>query len=153
VFSVPLLLCSNNPTPKLYPIEIFSVLLWVVSFVLENVADMQLANFKGRQSKLWKEGKITNPGVCRDGLWKFSRHPNYFFEVLIWTSYALFSLPSVTENWQYLPILFQPFAAFYFLVHFTGAWMAEQSSLRKRGEDYKKYIESTNMIFPWFPKN
>jgi len=153
VFSFPLFLACNNPTQSIYPIEYFSVILWLVSFFLENVADFQLAKFKAKQAKLLKEGLIKTPGVCKEGLWKFSRHPNYFFEFMIWCSYSLFSLPSITEAWQYIPVAFQPYLAYYFLVHFTGAWMAEQSSLKKRGEEYRKYISSTNMIFPWFPKS
>eukprot|EP01097_Dermamoeba_algensis_P004392 TRINITY_DN2873_c0_g2_i1.p1 TRINITY_DN2873_c0_g2~~TRINITY_DN2873_c0_g2_i1.p1 ORF type:complete len:293 (-),score=46.87 TRINITY_DN2873_c0_g2_i1:59-937(-) len=159
IFSFPLYLACHNAQPSLHFLEVFAVVLWLVAFATENVADFQLTRFKVREHKKQKEreqsGSSQSPpsgAVCRDGLWKYSRHPNYFCELLLWTSYSIFALPSVTSTWHYLPLALQPVVAYYFLVHFTGAWMAEQSSLRKRGAEYEKYIRNTPILFPWFPK-
>eukprot|EP01098_Paradermamoeba_levis_P013792 TRINITY_DN6380_c0_g1_i1.p1 TRINITY_DN6380_c0_g1~~TRINITY_DN6380_c0_g1_i1.p1 ORF type:complete len:249 (-),score=60.95 TRINITY_DN6380_c0_g1_i1:128-874(-) len=151
VMSLPLFLSGNNKTPYILPVEWLALFLWAVSFLLENVADAQLSAFKVKQAKKRKEGG-DGMGVCKEGLWKYSRHPNYFFEFCIWCCYCIFSLPSLTEPWHYVILVTQPLVAYYFLVHFTGAWMAEQGSLKRRGEEYKRYIQTTNMIIPGFPR-
>eukprot|EP01137_Pigoraptor_chileana_P020886 Opistho-2@83820 len=123
--------------------EIAGVALWFVSFALENVADTQLAKFKANRNN--------RGGVCNIGLWKYSRHPNYFFEFLIWCSYALYTVPSCNESGDWAVVFALPVVAYYFLVHFTGVPMTEAGSLKHRGEPYRLYMERTSMFFPWFP--
>jgi steroid 5-alpha reductase family enzyme len=144
VLSLPLTLMYNNSGDKYFHfLEIIGIVIWTLSFFLENLADVQLSKF--RMSK--------SPGVMNKGLWKYSRHPNYFFEWMIWVSYVIMSIPSITEQWQIVAICFLPIVAYYFLVHFTGVPITEKASLKKRGEVYRQYQENTNMFFPWFPKN
>ena len=142
IFSAPIILMTNNQSEDINYLEIFGFLLWIISFYLENVADLQLVAFK--------LNKEIRHGVLNTGLWRYSRHPNYFFEILVWTSYVIMSIPSCTEYFHYCMLLLVLMIGYYFLVHFTGVPMAEKSSLLRRGETYRKYMETTNMIFPWF---
>eukprot|EP00455_Lapot_gusevi_P037533 TRINITY_DN4206_c0_g1_i2.p1 TRINITY_DN4206_c0_g1~~TRINITY_DN4206_c0_g1_i2.p1 ORF type:complete len:307 (+),score=79.66 TRINITY_DN4206_c0_g1_i2:85-1005(+) len=145
--------------------EIGALCLWVTAFVMENVADVQLSKFTIRmkkEAKKLKEEQQQNPAACAridaegkvmdQGLWRYSRHPNYFCEFLLWCAYALYAWPSAYQTWQYVLLILVPVVAYYFLVHFTGIWMAEQVSLVRRGEAYRRYQQTTNMFFPWFPK-
>ena len=141
---VPLMLACRNTSPQIDALEWIAVALWAVSFLLENVADAQLDRFR-RDSG-------TKGGVCRTGLWKYSRHPNYFFEFVIWASYALFAVPSATNAIDYLVLFLVPLMAYWFLVHFTGIPVTEQASLARRGNAYASYQAATNRFFPWFPK-
>lgn len=114
--------------------------LFLVSFVGESVADRQLARFKRRPD--------TSGKTCREGLWRYSRHPNYFFEWLHWLSYPLLAASSVWALWTLVPVAL----IYVFLVHVTGIPPAERSSVESRGDDYRRYQQETNAFFPWFPR-
>eukprot|EP00128_Syssomonas_multiformis_P010038 Colp12_sorted_trinity150504_noHs@4464 len=154
--SMPLWVACKNATAELSYYEIFAVALWFAAFAFENVADTQLTEFKKKQSRAAKqakaEGKTFEPGVMKSGLWRYSRHPNYFGEFLIWISYVVYTVPSVTSWWQVPSLVLLPYVAYFFLVHFTGVFMAEQASLKKRGAVYKQYQDETNMFFPGPPR-
>ena len=107
------------------------------------IADVQLDRFRQRSA-----GK---GGICRTGLWRYSRHPNYFFEFLIWVSYSIFALSSATGVMDFLALLIVPITAYWFLVHFTGIPITELASLQRRGQDYADYCDETNRFFPWLP--
>jgi steroid 5-alpha reductase family enzyme len=116
----------------------FSV--WLVAILGESLADRQLAAFKADPSNRGK--------VCSAGLWKFSRHPNYFFEWLVWVALFLFALPA---PWGWTTI-FAPALMLFFLLRVTGIPYTEQQSLRSRGEAYRSYQRTTSAFVPWFPK-
>jgi len=143
VFSLPLILMCNNTEETLYKTEILGLIIWAISFYLENVADIQLSKFQ-----LKNKGNINC--VMDKGLWRYSRHSNYFFEWMIWNSYALMTFYSINSQWQYAILILMPAVAFYFLVFYTGVPMAEKNSLKRRGEIYRKYQENTSMFIPWF---
>ncbi len=79
ILAIPFLLISINSSPYLQFIEVFGILIWVVGLVGEIIADGQLKSFK---VNVLNKGK-----TCSRGLWKYSRHPNYFFEWLMWVGY------------------------------------------------------------------
>lgn len=141
----PLIIACQNGQPDIHFYEWLAVLLWAVSFVLENVADFQLDRFRARTE--------STGGVCRTGLWYYSRHPNYFFEFMIWCSYALFAASSVRSLPELSVLVLVPITAYWFLVHFTGIPMTERASLERRGAAYAEYQSSTNRFFPWFPRS
>jgi steroid 5-alpha reductase family enzyme len=140
VLSAPFLLASQDPVPAFSIFEYAAVVLWVVSIAGEITADMQLNAFKSNAANRGK--------TCRVGLWKYSRHPNYFFEWLIWVAFALFAFASPMG---YLA-LFCPLLMLYFLFKVTGIPATEAQALRSRGEEYRRYQESTSTFVPWFPK-
>ena len=134
------LIACLNPAPALHPFEIAGAILWVVAISCEATADAQLAAFKRNPA---------NKGqVCAVGLWRFSRHPNYFFEWLIWVAYFLFALGS---PWGWVAIV-GPASILYLLLRVTGIPMTEEQSLRSRGDAYRRYQQTTSAFVPWFPK-
>lgn len=138
--SIPFLLAARNPAPVLSPLEWTAAALWLLAFTGELTADAQLAAFKRRPG--------TRGHTCQDGLWRFSRHPNYFFEWLIWMAFALFALAS---PYGYLGFL-SPALILYFLLRVTGIPATEEQALRSRGEEYRRYQQTTSAFVPWFPK-
>jgi steroid 5-alpha reductase family enzyme len=116
-----------------------AVAIALLSFAGETIADRQLAHFRSNPAKRGE--------VCRDGLWRYSRHPNYFFEWLHWWAYVAFALNS---TWWWA--LIGPAAMYVFLRYLTGIPHAERSSLKSRGEGYRRYQQTTNAFFPWLPR-
>jgi len=106
----------------------------------ESVADKQLENFKKESTHSGK--------TCRVGLWRYSRHPNYFFEWLYWFSFVAFawghSLWALT--------LLGPLVMLILLFGVTGIPPSEARALKTRGEDYREYQKVTSVFIPWFPK-
>ncbi|TAL60452.1 MAG: DUF1295 domain-containing protein [Legionella sp.] len=122
-----------NPSNTLNYLEWFAVALFIISFTLEIVADNQLQHFK-------KE----HPGaVCNHKLWKLSRHPNLFFEWLIWCSFALFALSSPLG---YLALL-SPIALYLMMIYLTIP-ITEDESIKSRGQSYLDYQKVTPLFFP-----
>lgn len=140
LLSAPVLLASLNPAPALRGIEIAAVVLWFIAVSGETVADAQLHRFKADPSNRGK--------VCAEGLWRYSRHPNYFFEWLVWCAFFLFALGS-PYGWisAYCPLLM-----LWFLYKVTGIPATEEQSLRTRGDAYRRYQRTTSPFIPWFPK-
>ena len=130
----------HNAEPGLPLLEIIGVFIWIIGFVGESIADRQLKVFKSDPANRGK--------TCQEGLWYYSRHPNYFFEWLIWVAYTIFALAS---PWGWIAIL-APVLMYYFLMHISGVPLAEIQSLQSRGEEYRLYQQSTSMFVPWFKK-
>lgn len=134
------LIITLNPTPTFHPLEIGGAVLWLIAISGEALADAQLAAFKRQPANKTK--------VCDVGLWHYSRHPNYFFEWLIWVSYFVFALAS---PWGWVAII-GPASILYLLLRVTGIPMTEAQSLRSRGDAYRRYQATTSAFIPWFPK-
>ena len=120
--------------------DFVAIAVWVIAIAGESIADRQLDNFRNNPS---------NKGqVCKDGLWYYSRHPNYFFEWLHWWTYVLFA---ITYPLGWLSIL-APALMLFFILKVTGIPPTEKQALKSRGERYREYQRTTNAFFPWFPK-
>ncbi len=140
VLLAPAFLAAADTTvyPQWY--DIAGVVLVLVSVAGESVADAQLRRFRADPA---------NRGLlCEAGLWAYSRHPNYFFEWLVWVGFALLSFGA--------PAGFSAFSApvmmFWLLRCVTGVPMAESRALRMKGEAWLDYCRRVNAFFPWFPK-
>ncbi len=133
-------LAAVNPAPALHPLEYAGAALWLLAISGEALADAQLARFKRDPSN---KGK-----VCNVGLWHYSRHPNYFFEWLIWVSFFVFALGS-PSGWI---AIIGPASILYLLLRVTGIPLTEEQSLRSRGDAYRRYQQTTSAFIPWFPK-
>ena len=140
VLGVAFLFAAQNPAPALHALEFAGAALWLVAICGEALADAQLAAFKRVPAN---KGR-----VCAVGLWRTSRHPNYFFEWLIWVAYFVFALAS---PWGWLAII-GPSGILFLLLRVTGIPMAEQQSLRSKGDAYRRYQQTTSAFMPWFPK-
>jgi steroid 5-alpha reductase family enzyme len=86
--------------------------------------------------------------TCRDGLWRYSRHPNYFFEWLHWWAYVPLSL-GAAGGWA---TILAPLVMLFFLFCVTGIPATEAQALQSRGADYRQYQRTTSAFFPWFPR-
>jgi steroid 5-alpha reductase family enzyme len=140
LLSVPFLLIAFNPEHDLEPLGTFAVSLFTVAFLLELVADEQLRDFKSDPANRGK--------VMRSGLWAYSRHPNYFFQWLMWCAVALLAL-TAPHGWI---ALFAPALMLILILFVTGIPPAEQASLRSRGDEYRRYQQQTSAFVPWFHK-
>jgi steroid 5-alpha reductase family enzyme len=141
ILSLPFLLASLNTRPWLGKVEKIGVAIWLVSICGEAVADYQLNRFRKNPANRGK--------TYRSGLWSYSRHPNYFFEWMIWVGYAMFALGS---PWGWLGLI-SPAMMLYFLLSTTGIAATEAQALRTRGMEYRAYQRSTSTFVPWFRKN
>jgi len=140
VFCLPLFILWSDSGAEFNGLRKIATLLWLVSTWSEGRADRQLERFKRDPKNIGK--------TCREGFWKFSRHPNYFFEFMIWVAFALYSL---TSPMGYLAVLC-PALIILFLFKITGIPANENQAAKSRGADYKRYQETTSVFFPWFPK-
>jgi steroid 5-alpha reductase family enzyme len=136
VLSVPLLLACQNATPQWHVLELAGAALWTIGWLGESIADRQLAAFKRNPDNRGE--------VCEVGLWRYSRHPNYFFEWVIWVGYALFALPA---PWGPLALL-TPALMLHFLLNVTGVKATEAQALRSKGESYRRYQRRTSVFVP-----
>jgi steroid 5-alpha reductase family enzyme len=140
LFSVPFLVAAQNPADGFQWFYVAAFALWVIALGGESVADRQLADFRNNPK---------NRGTtCRAGLWRYSRHPNYFFEWLHWFSYCLIAFGSA---WGWFSLI-GPAVMLVTLCWVTGIPFVEAQSLRSRGDDYRRYQQSTSAFVPWFPK-
>jgi steroid 5-alpha reductase family enzyme len=140
LLSLPFLLAARNPAPRLAPFEVGGALLWLIALLGEATADRQLA--------AWRADPAHRGRTCRAGLWRYSRHPNYFCEWLIWCAYALIALPA-PHGWLALTA---PALILVFLFRVTGIPTTEAQALRSRGDDYRRYQRETSVFVPWFPR-
>jgi steroid 5-alpha reductase family enzyme len=140
ILSLPFLVACLNPHAPLGTIEKTGAGIWLFAMIGEAFADHQLEQFKKDPAN---KGK-----TYRGGLWKYSRHPNYFFEWLIWVGYGVFALGS---PWGWLGLI-SPALLLYFLLGVTGIPATEAQALRSRGNEYRAYQRTTSSFVPWFPK-
>ncbi|MEM9182978.1 MAG: DUF1295 domain-containing protein [Pseudomonadota bacterium] len=148
----PAFVIAFNPADNVTTVELLGFSLAVISLVLESIADRQKAAFVA-QSKAKGQREL----VCDVGLWRYSRHPNYFFEWMVWNGLILMAIPAIPELFKSQPIpvavlltlglLFVSRLMYQTLVHYTGARPSEYYSLQKRPA-YAEYQRRTNRFFP-----
>ncbi len=140
LFSLPAWVVANDPSSQLSVWVILGVAFWFVSLAGESLADRQLAAFRQDPANRGK--------VCQVGLWRYSRHPNYFFEWLHWFSYPLIAMGAPHQWIAWLG----PVLMLLFLYRVTGIPYTEKQSLKSRGDAYREYQRTTSAFFPWPPK-
>lgn len=140
LLSAPFMLASGSHALAPSALDWLAISLWVVAFIGESVADAQLKSFKQT---------CTDRGrVCDVGLWRYSRHPNYFFEWLMWVANAILatSAPLGWIAWS------APMLMLLFILKLTGIPPTEARALRSRGDAYRRYQQTTSPFVPWFPR-
>ncbi len=138
VIGYPIILVNANPQPGLNLLDYLGLLVWLVGFYFESVGDKQMAEFKKEPAN---KGRIINVG-----LWKYSRHPNYFGEATMWWGIFLLSL-SVPLGWS---AIISPLAITLLLLYVSGVPMLEKKY--KDNPEFQEYAKVTSKFFPWFPK-
>ena len=157
VLALPAVIQASNTSPDLSVLEIFAYCLWLAAFTFEFIADAQKTRFGLRMRREKRKGEH-----CEDGLWKYSRHPNYFAEWMVWNALcissvtSLFALYAITPFWQVAALgiflLYLSYVMYTVLTHYSGAVPSEYYSAQKR-PGYLEYQRRTNMFFPSRPKS
>lgn len=138
ILAAPFFLIGLNTAPQFNAIEYAGMALWVIAVIGEGIADWQLQQFK--------KNPESKGEVCTLGLWNYSRHPNYFFQSLLWIAYFIFAL-SAPLGWI---AVISPAIILYLLFNVTGIPATEEQSLRSKGDKYRIYQQTTSAFFPWF---
>lgn len=129
-----------SPKPdRLLWIDGLGFLVWAVGFYFEAVGDRQLASFKADSAN---RGRVMN-----QGLWRYTRHPNYFGECLMWWGIFLITLSTPGSFWT----IVSPLTITYLLLKVSGVTLLERTIVETRPE-YQAYQENTSAFIPWFPK-
>ena len=154
--AIPIFLISVSPSTQLSSLEIIGFTIFMLSLVFETIADYQKLKFLKEMKRQNKKNM-----VCDIGLWKYTRHPNYFAEWMVWNGLIIASIPSYISLfdsealWLWIMIgvalLYTSRIMYITLVYLTGAVPSEYYSTQKRPA-YKAYQQSTNIFFPGFKK-
>ena len=127
-------------TPEtLTVLDILAVAVWLVGFLFEAVGDWQLARFKSNPAN---KGRVLDRGV-----WRYTRHPNYFGDATQWWAYYLAAAATKGGVWT----IFSPILMTTFLLRVSGVSLLEKS-LKSTKPEYQAYVETTSAFIPWFPK-
>ncbi len=140
ILSIPFIFPMNNTTPGFHWLEYAGLSVWFIGIAGESLADIQLYRFKKDPGNRGK--------VCDTGLWRYSRHPNYFFESVVWIGFALFASAS-PYGWI---SFFAPALIVFLLLKVTGIPMTEELALKSKGRLYHEYQKKTNAFFPGKPR-
>jgi steroid 5-alpha reductase family enzyme len=143
--SIPLVfaifVAARFPEPAPRAQDYLGVLILFMGIAGEALADAQL--------KAFRTDPVNKGRVCDVGLWRWSRHPNYFFEWFCWLAYPVIAL-SPDYPWGFATLL-APAFMYWILVHVTGIPPLEEQMLRSRGERYREYQSRTSAFFPMPP--
>jgi len=141
IFSAPFLLAAHAPDPHIAVLEWVGLAIAAVGVVGEAVADWQ--------SQVFKRIKNARKKILDIGLWRYSRHPNYFFEIVTWVGFAVAAL-ALPFGWVAIvcPVLIS-----YFLLRVTGVPLTEKHSVEAHGEEYRQYQRTTSVLIPWVRKS
>jgi steroid 5-alpha reductase family enzyme len=123
-------------------VDLLAIGLWFLGFAIEVIADQQKRHFKHQENK-------TSPFI-RDGLWRYSRHPNYFGEILLWIGVTLLAFP-VLVGWQYLTLI-SPLFVTLLLTKISGIPLLEAKADKrwKDSVEYQQYKRTTPVLIPKF---
>ena len=131
-------LLSKSPDHFVW-LDAVGVLLWSVGFTFEAVGDWQLAKFKADPDN---RGKVMD-----QGLWAYTRHPNYFGECLIWWGVFCLAMSFQGTFWT----IVSPLTITFLLLKVSGVTLLEKEIVERRPE-YREYIRTTSAFIPWFRK-
>lgn len=141
IFAGPIVAAMSRTGPLDWR-DALGLTIWIVALAGEAIADRQLAAFK-------QDPNADGP-VCKRGLWRYSRHPNYFFEWVHWFAYlAIGASLSPAIGWLALA---GPAVMLLFLLFVTGVPYTEKRAIASKGDAYRQYQRETSAFIPWFPK-
>ena len=143
ILELSIILAAHNPDSNLRLQDLFGLAMFAVAISGEAIADRQLRAFRA------------NPGqrsqVCDVGLWRWSRHPNYFFEWVSWLAYPIIAIDFSGRNPLGWLAIAAPVFMYWTLVYVSGIPPLEEHMLRSRGEQFRAYQKRTSAFFPWPP--
>jgi steroid 5-alpha reductase family enzyme len=137
----PLFLAQRSAEPaQLGALAAAGVLLFVVGLSMETTADIQLARFK--------RDPANHNRIMQSGLWRYTRHPNYFGESLVWIGFFLIAAET---PWGWLAVV-SPLTLLWILLGPLGIGLVERRMRKKRPEAFAEYQRRTSAFIPWFPR-
>ncbi|MFX0114347.1 MAG: DUF1295 domain-containing protein [Candidatus Hodarchaeota archaeon] len=140
IIAAPIIVVNSVSDSELMAIDLLGVFIWLIGFFFEAVGDWQLSQFKKDPNS---KGKIMTTG-----LWKYTRHPNYFGEVTMW--WGIFLLALMVEFPIGLASIIGPAAITFLILRVSGITMLEAKY--KGNPEFEAYAQRTSVFFPWFPK-
>ena len=140
VLVVSVLAAASNPAPFPHWLDVVAIAVALAALAGETLADAQLSGFRSRPKP--------KPPVMEEGLWAFSRHPNYFFEWMFWTAWPLLALAGGTISAQSLLAFAAPVQMYVLLVHVSGIPPLEKHMLASRGQAFRDLQARVNAFFP-----
>ncbi|UCC64820.1 MAG: DUF1295 domain-containing protein [Anaerolineae bacterium] len=140
IISAPLLAAQISPTPdRLTVLDLVAIPVSAIGFFFEAAGDWQMARFKANPAN---KGKVLNSGV-----WRYTRHPNYFGDATQWWAYYLLAAAASGGFWT----VFSPMVMTILLLRVSGVTLLEKTLVETKPQ-YQEYIERTSAFIPWFPK-
>ncbi len=131
---------NSSDIASLRVVDFIGLFIWIIGFLFQSIGDYQLKQFvSNRENK----GRI-----IKSGLWKYTRHPNYFGEATMWWGIFVIGLNPSSNAGLYG--IFSPLIITYMLLFVSGVPMLEKKY--KDNEEFQKYAKVTNKFVPWFPK-
>ena len=140
ILALSIVLAAHNPNPNLRMQDLIGLVTLLAAIVGEAIADWQL--------RVFKSDPANRKAVCDVGLWRWSRHPNYFFEWLSWCAYPIIAIDFAGQNLFGWLALAAPVCMYWVLVHLSGIPPLEDHMLRSRGEAFRAYQKRTRAFFP-----
>ena len=138
LLALPFYLIAADPDPTFGSFSIIGALIALTGLIGETISDQQMSAFKATDHD--------PKSVCKKGLWKYSRHPNYFFESVIWFGFFIFTLGA---PWGWTTI-YAPAMITFLLLKVTGIPPTEASAVKRKGEAYREYQRTTSPFIPKF---
>lgn len=138
IMSYPIFLVNTGQVAGLNLLDLFGIIFWIFGFCWESISDQQLSHFMKNPDN---KGKVMDRG-----LWRYSRHPNYFGEIVMWWSIYIIAL-SAPLGWT---SIIAPVAITFLLVFVTGIPLLEKTM--EPNVEYQEYKKKTSALIPWFPK-
>lgn len=136
--SLPIIAVNASESQRLDLLALLGLGVWILGFTFESVGDRQLTQFKADKNN---KGKLMT-----QGLWAYTRHPNYFGEATMWWGIFLLAARSLLQ----IALVISPLIMTYLLLFVSGVPLLEKRYENR--EDFKQYARRTNKFFPWFPK-
>lgn len=135
---------TSTRTVPLGPVAGLGAVLWLAGFALEVMAD--------RQKRAFRRDPANRGRFIHHGLWAWSRHPNYFGEILLWLGVAVVAAPAL-QGWQYATLI-SPLFVYLLLTRVSGIPLLERQARQRWGDepDYRAYREATPALFPRPPR-
>lgn len=140
VISLPLQIAETSRVPaKLTWLDWTGAIIWLIGFAFESIGDLQLARFKAEPAN---KGKVMDRG-----LWRYTRHPNYFGDALLWWGFFLIALNAPAGVWTAISSLIMT----GLLMKVSGVVLLEKTMIKTKPE-YRDYVRHTNAFLPWLPR-
>ncbi len=143
VFALSIAVAAHNPAPSFRVQDLAGLFVALIAILGEALADSQLNQYRADAKNVGT--------ICNVGLWRWSRHPNYFFEWLMWFAFPLFAIDWSGHNPLGSFALVAPILMYWLLVHISGIPPLEQHMARSRGREFDAYKQRTSKFFPFPP--